>query len=444
MANITEIKSVLGRINCITNEEILAVGGAVRDAALGYESDDIDIASRVRPEEMIELCEKFDIEVHPTGLDHGTVTIVLRGHKLEHTTFRRDVETDGRNATVEYADTFEEDARRRDFTINALAMDEHGDFRDPCGGMEDIKKGVVRTVGQAEQRFREDYLRIIRMARFAGRYDFAIGEDTSAAAMELAPYVPDYVAVERVTMEINKAFADETPSQFFRLMEQYNLLSRYLPRISHGTIHPQSPEYHPEGNVFEHTMEVVDAIDGRWENGWPVRHWAALLHDVGEMETFEPAPDGWWETYHGHEKAGAELIEEIADRLKFPNWLKRDLEVMVRHHMYPLHIQDHAEDGTVPDRLRRRFQQNVKGHLEDMEALCRADAEGRRPRGVWDLFEPLETPPDRVLDGDDLIEAGYEPGPSFGPMLQAAHEHQIESGCRDKEALLEVAEEARP
>lgn len=437
------IQETLDRLSFVP--DIHAVGGAVRDHVIGREAEDVDVASPVRPNKFQTMCKKHGLETVPVGIDHGTVMVVFEdAPNVEHTTFRKDMATDGRHATVEFADTFYEDSLRRDFTINAMGMKPDGTIVDPHGGQEDIEDRTIQTVGDPEKRFKEDYLRILRLARFSGRYQLQIDTETGLAATELANRVAGNVSVERITQEFNKAFDDPHPSFFVRILHHTGVLQQVLPEISCMKGLEQDPQYHPEGDVFEHTMNVLDRAPSTSIGGWKHLRWAALLHDVGKVPTAELAEEGRWFTFHGHEKEGAEMIPEIGSRLRWPNWMSRRIKKMTRHHMYPLHIASELEDGEVPDRLRRRFQSKVGDILGDMEALCKADAKHRRPEGVWGLFEPLEEPPERVLTGYDLIEEGHEPGPQFGPMLEAAHEHQIGTGCRDEDELLKVAIEARP
>jgi hypothetical protein len=199
------------------------VGGAVRDALIGRDSDDIDLATSDRPEEVMEKCSSRGIRTIETGIEHGTVTALVGDSEFEITTFRRDVSTDGRNATVEFADSIQEDLKRRDFTINAMAYD--GGLIDPFGGQEDLEAEVIKTVGGPRFRFREDFLRIIRAVRFAARYGFDIYGTEREAMEDLAPEVMENVSVERVVMEIEKAMKDTHPSKFLNDPEFQTVIS---------------------------------------------------------------------------------------------------------------------------------------------------------------------------------------------------------------------------
>jgi hypothetical protein len=184
-------------------------------------------------------------------------------------------------------------------------------------------------------------------------------------------------------------------------------------------------------------LNVVDRAGRRTRDGWPVGRWAAFLHEIGIGQAAEPTENGPWHTFHGHEKIDADRIATIADRLRFPWWLTEKLEGVTRLHMLPLH---YAREGK-REKLARRLQEKSGDHVGALGALCRTDAGGRD----WNLdflFQDLPTPTEPILKGRHLIDAGYEPGPAFGTALDAAKQHQIESGFEDRSELLAVAEEA--
>ena len=205
---------------------IYLVGGAVRDQLLGIEVADIDIASAVHPREFKQHCKRLKIKSFDTGIDHGTITIIIDGIMYEHTTFREDVSTDGRNATVQFSKTIEEDLSRRDFTINAIA-DLDGEIIDPFDGRKDLENRILRTVGKARDRFSEDYLRIIRAARFGSRLTMAIDTELLEAARELGHQIPHFVSIERITDEFKKARLQG--DAFLKVLQQMNLLEIILP-----------------------------------------------------------------------------------------------------------------------------------------------------------------------------------------------------------------------
>jgi poly(A) polymerase len=218
----------------------LAVGGCVRDGLLGRPVTDIDIATDARPERTIELCEAAGLRCVPTGIEHGTVTVIADGAPHEVTTFRRDVETDGRHAVVAFSDDPAEDAARRDFTMNALYADARGAVLDPLGGLGDLRAGHVRFIGEAAARIREDYLRILRFFRFTARYgdpDLGIDAEGLAACAEHAEGL-ERLSAERVGHEMRRLLAAPDPTRAVAAMERAGILARVLPGADAAALGP--------------------------------------------------------------------------------------------------------------------------------------------------------------------------------------------------------------
>ena len=395
------------------------VGGTVRDQIMNVPSND------------------HDLRFYATGEDHGTLTFIIDGIPIEATTFRKDVSTDGRRATVAWADTIEEDLARRDFTINAMAQNvKTGEIIDPFGGKQDIERKLIRAVGDADTRIREDLLRVARAARFMTRFEFEIADDLKRAMHKHGPSVTNVVSIERLVSETNKAFKQsDLPSTFFRTLLNTGVLNDFMSNIAMMQGLKQNPTHHPEGDVFEHTMHVIDNTYSMVnESGWDIARWAALYHDVGKVKTFDWT--GSFNTFHNHDVVGADMIiPGIAERLHLPNDLASVMKDVARHHMYPMH----AQNFDVEMKHVRRFQSNVK-HLNVLKNVCIADSMGKRPDTIDKLFQPLKEPVTPVLMGRHLIDAGYEPGPKFSTMLDAAFEHQLDTGTKDIDVLLSVAE----
>ncbi len=404
--------------------DLYLVGGAVRDILLGQAPEDLDFATSAPPEEVMRLAKAHSLEAIPTGIEHGTVTILIHHHPYEVTTFRRDVETYGRKAKVAWGQRIEEDLARRDFTIGAIAMDAQGRVMDPYSGQQDLEAGVLRAVGDPAQRFREDYLRVIRAGRFAARYGFEIEEATLRAAKEAAPEVLSHVAIERVTAEFDKAFQNGRPSRFLRYLYELEILQRLIPEFEDTHLLLQNPRWHPEGDVLTHVLQVLDRAP-------PPYRWHALLHDIGKKDTAKWKPEGWY-SFHGHEQVGALLIPRIARDLRLPNHLRDEIVVTTALHMVP------AFTKPTPAAI-RKFQAQAGAHLPALEALCRADAENRRPVESWKFFEPQPVPVQPILRGRHLIARGHKPGKDFSRMLQAAHDWQLETGETDIEKLYQAA-----
>jgi putative nucleotidyltransferase with HDIG domain len=396
------------------------VGGAVRDILMGLEPEDLDFATSLAPEQAMELALQKGFRVVPTGLSHGTITLLIDQVPFEITTFRHDLQTDGRRAQVAWGKTIQEDLSRRDFTVGAIAMDASGQIIDPFGGQDDIKAKQIKAVGEASIRFAEDYLRVIRAGRFGARYGFSIEPHTLEAAREAAPKVLQHVAIERVTAEFNKAFAHQNPSQFVRYMFDLGLLQELIPAFTGTDQLEQNPKWHPEGDVFTHVLGVVDRAP-------PAYRWHALLHDIGKAGTAKWKEEGWY-SFHGHEFLGAELIPKIAARLKLPNALKDELITTTRLHMYPALTPPTARNI-------RKLQAEAGEYLSALEAVCRADAGDRRTEETWQFFALQPVPIQPILQGRDLIERGHKPGKDFSQILKQAYQYQLETGETEKEAL---------
>jgi len=305
------------------------VGGAVRDIVIGNkEPDDIDIATNVPIKKIEELFESHDIGKNK---DFGIVVITYKGFTYEIANFRRDgTYSDGRHPeSVEIVMSFEDDAARRDFTINAMAIDSNGNVIDYFDGMNAIQNKVLKTVGDPEQRFKEDYLRMMRMARFASRLNYTIDKDSIEAVKKLANNITN-VSSERILQEILKAAeqSGDRFAQYIEILYEANLLKYILPEIVNLKDMEHSLDVHPEGpNVYDHVISAIRAND----IATPIVNLAILLHDIGKLTT-KTYVDGRAK-YLGHAQAGISLIEEIASRLKMDNETKDALIFACENHM---------------------------------------------------------------------------------------------------------------
>lgn len=409
--------------------EAWQVGGCVRDRLLGLPLKDIDIATDARPERIAELFDGTKL----VGASFGVCVVPAGEHRFEVATFRRDGRyvDKRRPESVEYG-TMEEDARRRDFTINALFFDPFtGEVRDFSGGRADLAAGTVRTVGEPEERFGEDALRLLRAIRFAARLQFAIEPRTWSAIARLAPTVAE-ISAERHREELTRMLVDPHASRALRLMDEAGLLALLLPEIAalHGV--EQSPDFHPEGDVFVHTMLCMDHLDLRT----PVAAWAMLLHDIGKPATAERHPEGHI-SFYGHETLGAEMAERVCERLKFSADDARRVCDIVRRHMRMMNAHQWnrstmrrfiAADTIAEDLAIHRGDvlSSVKdlanwAIVRDAVEACRADT------GSAALPPPL-------LTGDDLKAMGYAPGPLFREIMEALQVEQLENRLADAEA----------
>lgn len=389
-----------------------AVGGAVRDALAGHgEGKDWDLATAARPRDVQRLFRK----TIPVGLAHGTVGVLGADNRLvEVTTFRRDVETDGRHAKVSFSDTVEEDLQRRDFTINAIAWHPRThEVRDPHGGLPDLGARVVRTVGDPRERFREDRLRVLRALRFAGRFGFRIDPETWDAAREAAPELP-HLSAERVREELLKVLKEvKRPSDSLRLYESSGALAALYPELQACVGLMDVDE-----DVWTHLMRSADAAP---PSRIPLRL-AALLHDAGKPRTV--APDG---TFPGHAATGAALVMGMMTRLKFSN-AERDFttHLVAQHEDLPGPDAPDAEvrrwlrlvgRAYVHDLLRLEIY-NAKGRASvDEERVRAAEALRRRADSLMRAGAALEIS-DLAIGGAELRALGIPAGPRMGQILR--------------------------
>jgi poly(A) polymerase/tRNA nucleotidyltransferase (CCA-adding enzyme) len=412
--------------------EVYLVGGAVRDIALGLEPKDLDFATPLPPEEVARRFEAAGLPVGLSGAAWGTVFTALQveGRRLEVevTTYRREIAYNGRHPVVEWSDSVLEDLARRDFTVNAMAIAADGSLVDPFRGLEDIRAGVVRAVGDPAARFREDPLRVVRALRFAARYGWRIEEETWRGMKATARLVRERVTLPRLGQEVGKGLVSANPGAFLRGLHELGLLYHLLPELEEGPYGPahlllQNPTYHPEGDVLSHLFEVADRA--RALGAGEVAMWAALLHDVGKPATATPDPQGWFR-FPGHDVVGAEMVAGIAARLGWPKAWREAIETVVRLHMRPL-------QSPTP-RAVRRFQAEAGEHLSLLELVCRADGEGRRED--LEAWFQVSTSLEPLLRGRDLLALGVPPGPGMGALLKRAYELQLELGLTSKEELL--------
>ncbi len=422
-------------------KEVCLVGGAVRDILLGKKASDWDLASDASPEEVM----RFFKRVIPTGIKHGTVTVLYKGHSIEVTTYRTEADySDGRHPDqVQYAATIEEDLSRRDFTMNAIAVKlPGGDVIDPFHGQDDIKKRIIRCVGNSGERFGEDGLRPLRAVRFASQLQFDLDGETCNAipgALEKTAMV----APERIRQELDKILMTERPSIAFGLMEQTGLLKLILPELSSCRGIDQKG-YH-KFDVLDHSLLACDAAAA--EGVSLTVRLAALFHDIGKPVTRRMGDDGVW-TFYNHEKESSRLTRTILCRIRYPNNMIDDVCHLIEQHMF--HYDEVWSDAAV-----RRFIIRVgEDTIDDLFALRRADAfgtEGRPmdPRSLLPFRDRLEkvmseakvqSLKDLAISGRDLIGMGIPPGKQIGIILHELLEAVIddpELNHRDK--LLEIA-----
>lgn len=423
--------------------EAWAVGGAVRDRLLGIPHADWDLATNARPEEVRQIFRR----TVPVGIEHGTVGVLARdGVMYELTTYRRDVETDGRHAVIQFADSIEEDLARRDFTINAVAWQPlTRELRDPYGGMADLREAVLRTVGTPADRFAEDYLRVLRALRFAGHYVLTIDPDTWTALQEAVPQLTR-LSAERVREELVKILSKtQHASAALKLYAASGALREWYPEL-HAIVGlvagPQPADGSEAADAWAHTLTAVDATP---RTRLQLRL-AVLLHAVGlPAARTKDLRRGW--SYTGHETFGARKAEDVLRRLKASN---ADIErvtrlVALQNELYPPDARDAA--------VRRWLAQVGREYVNDLfrlrAVLARASGSKgedvverwRMARRVLRTSPPLTTG-DLAIDGGDLKGLGLQPGPEFGAILRAVHERVLEDpSLNERERLLQLIRE---
>ena len=416
--------------------EAWCVGGGVRDMLLGRDPGDWDVTTSARPEDVMAL---FGADALPTGLQHGTVTIG-GGRGVEVTTFRRDGDyLDNRHPDhVDFTSSLEEDLSRRDFTVNAIAMDLRGELRDPFGGRADLSAGVLRAVGDPEQRFREDALRIMRGLRFAAKLGFAIEPET-AAAMDRCRALLGNIAPERIHVEMTGLLCGPWAAE--ALLGYPRILAVFLPEIAPCVGFDQRSPYHCY-DVWEHTARSVAAAPPR-----PVLRWTMLLHDLGKPETFSLGEGGRGH-FSGHGRESVRKAEAVMDRLRFDNHSRKTILTLVERHDCELAFSERS--------VRRNLARYGEETLQLLLEVKRADNQAQAPacRDRQALIDQWEALLDLVIAqgscfslgqlavrGGDLTALGLR-GPAVGELLRELLELVIEEKLpNDRELLMTYVRE---
>jgi poly(A) polymerase len=418
-------------------------GGCVRDMLLGSEPTDYDVTTDATPNEVMRIFPEtyavgvqFGVVLVPVSKDGREYEPAAPPHPIEVATFRSDgIYSDGRHPNqVQYSKSPEEDVQRRDFTINGLLMDPLDNDRvlDFVGGRADLSAGIIRAIGDPERRFQEDKLRMLRAVRFATRFGYTIDPPTFAAIQKLCPMIHQ-VSRERVRDELTKMLTEGHARQAFELLDQSGLLKEVLREITrmHGVEQP--PQFHPEGDVWVHTMMVLEQLPANCSR---TLAWGALLHDVGKPPTFRVAPDRI--RFDGHVEVGVRMAHEICRRLNFSNDDTEQIEALVANHMRFKDVE-RMKPATLKRFLRMpQFDQHMELHRMD----CLAS------HGDLGLYEyaaekvrtipPEEIRPEPLITGDDLIHLGYAPGPRFKEILARVEDAQLEGKIHSREEAVEL------
>jgi len=428
----TELRSaaemIVRRLRTAGFEAVFA-GGCVRDRLLGLEPSDYDIATSARPEQVETLFER----TIPVGKQFGIVIVVIGGSSFEVATFREDGPyIDGRRpASVHFSDA-RRDALRRDFTINAMFEEPtSGDIIDYVGGRADLAAGIVRAVGEPQARFAEDRLRMIRAVRFAARFGFAIDSPT-LAAIRAEPDRVAIVSAERIGEEIVRILTEGAAKSGFEMLDATGLLAVVLPEITAMKGCEQSPDYHPEGDVFVHTMLCLSHLPTGCSETLAL---GVLLHDVAKPVTAQ-LRDGRY-TFYGHLERGAEMAVDICMRLRRSRAVTERVAFLVAQH-----LRHCAAPDMRPATLKRFLRQDG---IEELLELTRIDGlSSNGDLAYYEFFRNAleemgaeQARPLPLIDGNDLIELGMEPGPLFGLILRAVEDQQLDGTITTRDEALE-------
>ncbi len=437
--------------------EAYLAGGCVRDLLLGRDPSDYDVATNATPDAVLDLFPK----TFAVGAHFGVVLVAPEiedaGFVTEVATFRSDLAySDGRHPdAVRYTPSAEEDVERRDFTINGLLLDplrggslldeSIADLRllrdavlDYVGGLADLDAGIVRAIGRPELRFEEDRLRMLRAVRFAARFTFDLDPETLRAIQSLAPCI-HAVSRERVRDELTKMLTEGHARRAFELLDETGLLAEMLPEIAQMKGVEQPPQFHPEGDVWIHTLMLLEQLPADCSM---TLAWGALLHDVGKPPTFRRAPDRI--RFDNHVEVGVAMGAEICRRFRFSNEETRQVVVLIENHMRFMDAP-RMKSSTLKRFFRLdRFDEHLA--LNRMDCLA-ASGNLENWEFVREQFSamPEETmKPKPLITGRELIAAGYPPGARFKEMLRAAEDAQLEGMIATTDEALRLVRERFP
>lgn len=404
------------------------VGGCVRDFLLGREPGDYDIATSARPEQIEALFPK----TIPVGRKFGVIIVVAKEQAFQVATFRAEADyKDGRRPeTVVFADA-RADAERRDFTVNGLFFDPRTEkIHDWVGGEADLRAKVIRTIGSPDERFAEDHLRLLRAVRFATQLGFDIEPITFAAVQKHAARIK-LISAERVRDELLKLFSAPQAARGLELLRVSGLLAQVLPEIAATVTCEQSPDHHPEGSVFNHLCLMLQQLPA---GAPPLLPWVVLLHDVAKPLTAARDATTGSIHFYEHEKIGADLAEQILERLKFPRQDIETVVTVVRHHMQFKDAPQMRKATLRRMLLRETFPLELQLHrLDCLGSSGRLDTyEFLVAQAAALAQQPAIRPP--LLTGEDLIALGIKPGRALGTLLQEIREKQLSDELQTPDA----------
>lgn len=401
------------------NFKAYLVGGAVRNFVLGLDVSDYDITTNALPDDI----EKIFPKTIPTGKRFGTITVIHNKKSYEVTTFRSDgTYTDGRRPdSVSFSNELIEDLKRRDFTINSICMDVNENIIDYFNGLEDIKNKIIRCIGNPDERFAEDALRMLRAVRFKSQLKFTLEEGTRLSILKNNALIKN-ISVERISDELNKILLSDKPSDGIRALVDTGLMNQIIPEFMDTIGFEQHNPYHDK-DVFEHTMEVLDNIEPKLR-----LRLSALFHDISKPECFTQDESGRGHFFN-HEVKSSERAKSIMERLKYPNDLIEDVRVLIRYHL--LKSVDMKDKGVKRyinnvgiERLDDMFSLNIadikgKSKIADIAGFERLEVLREKCRNIIERKEPLSRK-DLEINGNDLETLGIEKGHIYTEILNKA------------------------
>jgi poly(A) polymerase len=402
--------------------EAYFVGGCVRDFVLGVIPDDYDIVTSALPDQVTAI---FDRTV-AIGAKFGVIAVIVEGHPYEVATFRSDdIYIDGRRPSQVHFSSPKEDVFRRDFTVNGLLMDPvTGEITDYVNGLTDIRGKMIRTIGDPDQRFQEDHLRMLRAIRFTANLNFKLDSSTEEAISKNVAEIKT-ISAERLSDELSKLLTRGGARRGLELMAQTGILQEILPEVDCMQGVEQPPRFHPEGDVWQHTLIMLEILSKeKKSNVNPALAWGTLLHDVGKPVSRSVDENGVH--FYGHVKLGEDIADKIMQRLKFSRAQRETVLNLIGQHMIFMNVQKMR-----PARLKRFLRMPAFDlHLELHRLDCLAS------HGMLDNYEFCrdqlqnlaveELHPPRLLSGDDLIALGFAPGKIIGEIISALEDEQME------------------
>jgi poly(A) polymerase len=419
--------AIVRRLRAAGYESYLA-GGCVRDMLLGKEPQDYDVTTNAKPQEIAAIFP----ETVPVGAQFGVMLVMIEGAPFEVATFRRDGPyLDGRHPSQVGYGSLREDVLRRDFTINGMVYDPVADrVIDWVDGQKDLEQRTVRAIGAPRARFDEDRLRMLRAVRFAASLDFSIEQNTLAAIRELAAQVK-LVSWERIGDEITRILTEGGARRGFELLDESGLLAVVLPEISALKGVEQSPDYHPEGDVYVHTLLLLNQLRQPSET----LAYGCLLHDVAKPVCLRK--EGERITFYGHMERGAEMAVAILQRLKRSRDAWERVAYLVRSHLR------HTQAPKMRLSTLKRFL--AEDGIDELLELTRIDALAANGdlthyhfcKAKLAELKDEEIHPEPLLRGRDLIALGFAPGPLFGEILSQVEELQLSGELHTREAAFE-------